>query len=65
MTDNADREWPVEFRMVRKYIPISDELSKAELRLQVRYRDDNTGVHFINKNDRYTAWQDVPIAEDQ
>ena len=59
MSDN--RDWPVEFRYVDKVQPIDGDIGQTVRVLQVRYRDDNTGVYFVAKDNRYTQWQDVPV----
>jgi hypothetical protein len=58
-----ERDWPVEFRYVERLEPVPglDNVAHVVRALQVRYRDSNTGVYYVNKDDRYTAWQDVPV----
>ena len=60
-----DRDWPVEFRYVKRFVPICEgsDIGTYHPILQVRYRDDNTGSYYTAKDNRYTHWQDIPIVE--
>ena len=59
-----DRDWPIEFRFLEKLEYLSENTVHRVQILQVRYRDDNTGVYYAAKYDRYTEWQDVPVVRE-
>jgi hypothetical protein len=58
-------DWPCEFRWVERDIKRDPKISHyhgpdRETVLQVRYRMDNIGVYFVDRESRYSNWLDVP-----